>query len=150
MNFDCQIQNKIELLNEILAELNESILFENLDFSIGELSAEFYLELKLHNSYKNTIPMEIRISQDGFQIGLDRVSEVYEWSNDFIEKSNNVVKTLIRQLFTSSIEVEYCGTNYTCFNIFDKNGELLFSTPVISGFYLKYKCQKKTYSPIYP
>jgi hypothetical protein len=149
MKFDRQIEYKIELLNKILTDLKKPTLFENPDFSIGELSTEFYLELKLSSSDKNTISMEIRISLFDLQIGLDRIKEVYEWSNDSIEREQTQIINLIKQLFTSSVLVEYCGSNYTSFTIFNAGGGISFKTPIIQGFYLKFNCKQKILSPIY-
>lgn len=149
MKFNKQIELKIELLNEILIELNEPVLFDNPDFSVGELSTEFYLELKLLNSNQNTIPMEIRVSLFDLQIGLDRVKEVYEWSNETINEERGKIISFIKCLFTSCILVEYCGSNYTAFSIFNSKGNIAFKTPIIQGFYLKLNCKKRLFSSIY-
>lgn len=149
MKFDKQIEHKIDLLNEVLADLNQPKLLENSCFSVGDLSCEFYLELKLESLSKETISMEIRVSLNDLQIGLDRVSEVYEWSNDTIIKERREISTLIKQLLTSPILVEYCGANYTAFSVFDVRGNIAFKTPIIQGLYFKFKCREKLFDPIY-
>ena len=149
MKFEMQIEHKIELFNEILTDLGKPTILENSNFSSSELSNELYLELRLLCLDKNTIPMEIRISTVDLQIGLDRVPEVYEWSNNSIDRERGKIVNFIKRLLTSPISVEYCGSNYTAFSILDSNGNIVFRTPVIQGFYLRFNCYKKLFSPIY-
>lgn len=141
------IEQKISLLNEILSDLNAPPIFENADFSIDSLSAEFYLKLNIRR--ENAILMDIHLSLNAIEIGLDREGEVYEWYINSIEESKAEVTTRIKQLLTGFIVVEYCGSNYTCFNVFEPDGQLLYSTPVISGLYFKNKCQKRLFLPYY-
>lgn len=151
MTFDEPLEDSIRLLNDALTDLGKKGVFENSDFLVGELSTKFFLDLNVSPVGRNTIPMSIQISAAGGYIGLDQKSEVYEWSSDFAKKSASDVRKLITCLLSSFIMVEYCGSNYTCFNVFNQGGELLFSRPVIDGiFFLKHNCKKKLYSPIYP
>jgi len=150
MQFDKQVQDKIDLLDTVFSELEVPLPFENNDFLVEEISNNGFLRLKLCESERNLISMEICLSLFGIQINVDRESEVYEWSNKHIEKERENVISFIKQVLTSFVMVEYCGSHYTAFSFFDQNGTFLFKTPIISGFYFKYKCKKKLYFPIYP
>lgn len=52
-------------------------------------------------------------------------------------------------LFTSTIKVEYCGSNYTKIYFFDGNGECVKTLKYVTGLYLKVGCQTKEFPPIY-
>ena len=128
MTYKAEILDKIDIINQVLLRLNKPGIFENSDFSIDEMSVEFYL--KLNFVKKESVRFNIKISLSDIQIGIDRIDEAFTWPNNALEYDKKEIDNLIEQLLISTIKVEYCGSNYTKLYLLNsglmdkKNGEI--------------------------
>jgi hypothetical protein len=66
-----------------------------------------------------------------------------------MREDSNKVKDFIKKLFTGSIKVKYCGSNYTRLCFFDNNGNCVKTLKYVTGPYLKVGCKTKVFEPIY-
>lgn len=147
MTYKAEILDIIDTINQVLLRLNKPTIFENPDFSIDEMSMEFYL--KLNFAKKESIHFNIKISLHDIQIGIDRIDEAFTWSTNALEHDKKEIDNLIEQLFTSTIKVEYCGSNYTKLYLLNSIGECSKTLKYVTGLYLKINCQTREYKPVY-
>ena len=146
MKYDKKIFEGVEIINNSLKGLKEFQLLGSPDFLIDRISHENYLKVDLKKS--NCIDLSIIITLDGIQFNIDRMEDGIEWSYSQFEKSPNEIINLIKIIFTSEIQVQYCGAKYTRL-LFNQNHECVKTIKAISGLYLKINCKTKNYPPIY-
>lgn len=148
MNYNNEILQKVNIIDNVLKELNQPGVLSNQDFNIDEISSEFYLKAYL-NTPSNELSLNIILSNFDIQIDIDRVNEAFVWSNKQIKEEEQEIKDIIKMLFTSNIKVEYCGSNYTKLYFYNKNRICIKTSKYITGLYLKVMCKTKEYRPIY-
>ncbi|MCB0740983.1 MAG: hypothetical protein R2796_07660 [Chitinophagaceae bacterium] len=148
MKYENEVYSKIELVNSVLESLNVSSLESNKDFIIDEsFHQEHYVKFLLQKP--SCIELQLIFISNALQINIDRTNESFEWSDKQIQENINDVKGFIKMLFTSTIKVEYCGSNYTKLYFYDVSGNCVKTLKYVTGLYLKFNCKTKEYKPIY-
>jgi hypothetical protein len=142
-----EVEMKIQLINSLLNDINENPLFEN-DTLIVDDSKNFEHYVQFTSSKENSIKVAIVCSKDAIQINLDRTVETFELNNEILFTKEYESRNEILKILTCSVEVVYCGKNYTDFLFFEKN-VILKNIKIISGLYLKINCTKKFYEPLF-
>ncbi|MCA0428652.1 MAG: hypothetical protein LCH37_14555 [Bacteroidetes bacterium] len=147
MEFIIEIKEQINLINEVLIDLKQSLLLDNQDFILDEMTAERYLKLKYISP--NHINFIITITPFGTNIDVDRAMEAYDVGKEYVNNNKTDYKAFFLTLFTSRIKVEYFGSNYTKIYFYDDSGTCIKTLKFVTGLYLKIGCKIKEYSPIY-
>lgn len=148
MNYNIHIVEKMRLIDTVLKELNQPVIFENPDFNINEISSEFYLNVE-HHTPRDTPTLNIILSNFDIQIDIDRVNEAFMWTNKQIKEEEEEIKVTVKMLFTSNIKIEYCGSNYTKLYFYNSKGVCVKILRYITGLYLKFNCKTRDYNSIY-
>jgi hypothetical protein len=146
MEFSAEVRKGISLFDSVFAESGAPPLLESSHLSIGEMTNPGYFIASLATS--TSIPIEIRISNTGLEIGLERESEVYAWSTEQLESTPELIRCTIRTLFQSYFLVERCGRNYVAFTLFDGEGGMINRFRIIHGLSLRRNCERQHYFPI--
>lgn len=148
MKYENEVQSKLELVNSVLKSLDVAPLEANKDFAIDELfHQEHYVKFLLKKS--NSINLELIFINNALQLNIDRTNESFEWSDKQIKENIEEIKCFIKVLFTSSIKVEHCGSNYTKIYFYSNRGYCVKTLKYVTGLYLKIGCQTREYQPIY-
>ncbi len=148
MKYENEIIQKLDLVNSTLESLNVKPLFKNEDFFIdNHFHQEHYVKFYLNRP--NCIKLEIVFIHNVLQINIDRTNESFEWSEIQIKENPNGVKKNLKMIFTATIKVEYCGSNYTKIYFIDSNGNCVKTFKYVTGLYIKIGCITKEYKPIY-
>ena len=106
-----EIHEQVNLINEVLIYLEQSVLLENQDFILDEMTSERYLKLKYTSQIH--INCTITLTPYGTQVDVDRAIEIYYVGMEYINNNKIEYKAFFQTLLTSKIKVEYCGSNYT-------------------------------------
>lgn len=119
MKFDEFVVNKIELIDRVLARVGAKNVVDNPLFQQNQARAyEDYVEYSVNSN--ESVSFNIIISRDGLQLGVDDMTEIFEWSQrQFIECRNEIVDTL-EMIFTSAVEIERCGRRYRVIRFFKR------------------------------
>ncbi len=64
------------------------------------MSIESWLKINLKNKGQNRIPLNLTFSPTGLVVRLDRIAEVIDWSDKDLIESNEIVTTMLNNLFT--------------------------------------------------
>ncbi len=144
---------QLAILDKILRDFGLLPVFENSDFVIDKgSSSTFGLDMSLVRLGRNTVPIDFLLEGGGMRIDIDSIPETFVWANKNMENSEEVV-CFIKQLFTSYVLMEYCGS-HTVMCLFNSEGQLVYKTTLryysFLGSFLKRECQKKLFLPIYP
>lgn len=138
-----------KLFNVVCSELNQKSLLENEYFNIVTGSNyNHYIELDLNK--KNAISLRLYLNSEAVTIDIDRASEGYVFDIEFIKNNEAYFINFIRMLFTSIIEVEYCGRYYTKIYFKNMEGKVLETLKYVTFFYWRKNCITKKYLPIFP
>ena len=149
MNYTKEVSEKVDLVNGVLDEIHAPHLLENPDFAIDEMSMESWLKINLNDGGHNKVPLSLTFTQTGLEIRLDRIAEAIDWSNKDLKESSLVVSTMLKNLFTSHVLVEYYGSSRTLISLFDKDGKCSNNFKYSEGLSLKGKRDVRLYYPIY-
>lgn len=149
MNYTKEISEKIDIVNGVLDELNAPGLLENPEFYVDEMSMESWLKINLKDEGQNKIPLSITFTPTGLEIRLDRIAEAIDWSDKDLKESNAVVITMLKNLFTSHVLVEYYGSSRTQISLFGRDGKSTNNFKYSEGLSLKVKREDRLYNPIY-
>lgn len=128
MKFSDLTNDRINLLNTVLSELNVPSLFENPNFLVDEESLRSHLVVIKVNSFsKKSCPMVIMMEEDSIRLDIFGLNESFEWSEKDIKKSRDKIISFFKQIFTSYILIEYWGSPHSksSMSLFDKNGVFL-------------------------
>lgn len=128
MKFSNLTNDRINLLNTVLSELNAPNLLENPDFLIDRESLRSHLVIITVNSVnKKNCPLVIMLEEDSIRLDIFGLNESFEWSKEDIEKSRGKIISFFKQIFTSYILIEYWGTPHkkSSMSLFDENGFFL-------------------------
>lgn len=148
MKYENEIIQKLDLVNSALERLNVKPLFINEDFSLDStFHQEHYVKFFLNKP--DCIKLELVFINNALQINIDRINESFEWSENQIKENANDVKDFIKMIFTTTIKVEYCGSNYTKIHFIDIDENCVKTLKYVTGIYLKIGCLIKEYKPIY-
>jgi len=149
MNYTKEVSEKVDLVNGVLDKIHAPHLLENPDFSIDEMSMESWLKINLNEGGQNKIPLSLTFTQTGLEIRLDRIAEAIDWSDKDLKESSSVVSTMLKNLFTSHVLVEYYGSSRTLISLFGKDGKCSNNFKYSEGLSLKGKREDRLYYPIY-
>ncbi|PZX59323.1 hypothetical protein LV84_01354 [Algoriphagus ratkowskyi] len=149
MNYTLEVSEKIKLLNRVLDEIDVCHLFENSDFSVDEMSMKSWLRINLTVSNHNKIPLSLTITEMGMEIRLDRISEALDWSDNDLRDNFLVVSSILKNIFTSYILVEYYGSSRTLISLFGQDGRCTNKFKYYEGLSFKAKREVRLYFPIY-
>jgi hypothetical protein len=160
MNFEFALNKSvvtnIELINKILVELNTETLSENKSFHLHKDSAGTNgIHFTIYSTKDNTAQFELYIESWGIRIDVDDIPELFEWTNEFIEKSETEFTELIINLFTGYISIE--TRSYSKFiQLFDSDGFFVDSIShnnlfhMITGRYIfRHKDFRRLYLPMF-
>ena len=150
MNYTKEISDKVDMVNEVLDEIKIPRLLENPDFIVDEMSAETWLKINLKNKGENKIPLSLTFTPTGLEIRLDRIAEAIDWSDKDLKESNAIVVTMLKNLFTSHVLVEYYGSSRTLISLFGQDGKCTNNFKYWEGLSFKGKREDKLYFPLYP
>lgn len=143
---------QLTILDKVLIDLGLPPVSENSDFVIHKSSSTFGLDMSVIRLGRNTVPTDFLLEGDGMRIDIDSIPETFEWANESMENSEEIVD-FIKQLFTSYVLMEYCGS-HTEMSLFNSEGELVYKTILryynFFGSFFYRDCQKKLFLPIYP
>jgi hypothetical protein len=146
MNYTNKIIEKIDFLNSILVTKRISKLLSNTDFIVDDLSTIFYLKL----NFNKTIILNFILTDDEFQIDIDRISEAYIWNNNQLFTDYKNIESIILMILTCNIKVEYKGDYFTKLYFINKEGRLLNTLKSINGmFYFVHKSCFYNYPSVY-
>ncbi len=143
------VYEKLDLVNGMLDEINALHLLENPDFSVDEMSMESWLKINLNEGDHNKVPLGLTFTQTGLEIRLDRIAEAIDWSNKDLKESRLAISTMLKNLFTSHILVEYYGSSHTLISLFGQDGKCTNNFKYNEGFSFKRKREDRLYHPIY-
>lgn len=149
MNYTKEVSEKIDIVNGVLDEINAPHLLENPDFSVDDMSIESCLKINLKDKGQNKIPLSLTFTPTGLEIRLDRIAEAIDWSDKDLKESNAIVTTILKNLFTSHILVEYYGSSRTQISLFGQDGKCTNNFKYSEGFSLKGKRKDRLYFPVY-
>lgn len=150
MIYTKEVSEKVNLVNGVLDEINALHLFENPDFSVDEMSMESWLKINLNDGGgHNRVPLSLTFTQTGLEIRLDRIAEAIDWSDKDLKESRCAISTMLKNLFTSHVLVEYYGSSRTLISLFGQDGKCTNNFKYIEGFSLKRKRENRLYHPIY-
>jgi hypothetical protein len=141
-----EVQEKIDLINQVFEKIHFEKILKNKLFTIDS-SFDFQHYLKVDFHHKNAINISFHFSNDDLRVDVDRIEEAFYLSNHMIFEKEDYLKEWVTIIFTSTIEVEYCGERYTKL-FFLKNGNCIKTLKSSRLIYLKMGCVKKTYNPI--
>ena len=149
MKYETKVSYKLDLINSVLDSVNASHLLVNRDFAIdNNFHHEHYVKFLLKKPH--SIYLELIFVDNALQINLDRTNESFEWSEEQIQENRQDILHFIKILFTSTIKVEYCRSNYTKIYFYDNKGNCVKTLKYVTGLYLRFGCKTKEYKPIYP
>lgn len=149
MIYTKEISAKVDLVNGVLDEIRAPHLLESPDFSVDEMSREFWLKINLNDGGYKKVPLSLTFTQTGLEIRLDRISEAIDWSDKDINEYRSVILTMLKNLFTSHILVEYHGSSRTSIRLFGQDGKCNNSFKYYEGFSLIGKRKARLYHPVY-
>jgi hypothetical protein len=148
MEYELNIKYMIDIVNSALININRLPLSSNEDFFIdAHGNYEHYVKYTLKKNY--CIGFDLILVNDYLQLDIDRVSEAYVWSIEQVRNEKNKIIEFLEALFTSTIKVEYCGSNYTKLYMINSEGNCIKTLKVTGLTYLKVNCTTKEYPPIY-
>lgn len=149
MNIDLNedIQKQIEMFDGILAEFNQSGIFNNPDFRIDR--EKWWLEFSLCR--KNSVDLRIDFSGSEMWINIDRTNETYGYGNEDTETKNYGFKAMMRIILSSTIKIEYWGKNLTKIYFLNEHGEQVGSMKYYTSLFTWFPklTETKVYPPIY-
>ena len=147
MKFDESVVNKIELIDRVLARVGAKNVVDNPLFQQNQARAyEDYVEYSVNSN--ESVSFNIIISRDGLQLGVDDMTEIFEWSQrQFIECRNEIVDTL-EMIFTSAVEIERCGRRYRVIRFLNAQGNVVHTCKYISGLFFPFFCKTEPYRPL--
>lgn len=149
MIYTKEVSEKVDLVNEVLDEIDALHLLENPDFSVDEMSMESWLKINLNDGGHNKVPLSLTFTHTGLEIRLDRIAEAIDWSDKDLKESRFAISTMLKNLFTSHILVEYYGSSRTLISLFGKDGKCINHFKYNEGFSLKGKREDRLYQPIF-
>ena len=161
MQYTNKVLGVISVINAALQELNKPTVFENADFTIGELNFEDYLTLRLDKKDRkdeNKIYYIMNISGDGLEVHLDRIPEAFWCSHEEINKDRAKAKDFILMLLSSTVKADCYGSsydiNYTKVSFYNDKGDCVHTVDRITGllpiFIVKrLPFKEKMYEPFY-
>jgi len=134
MNYTKEVSDKVSFVNEVLDKIHAPHLLENPDFSIDEMSMDSWLKINLNAGGHNKIPLSLTFTQTSLDIRLDRIAEAICWSDKQLKEASSVVATMLENIFTSHVLVEYYGSSHTLIRLFDKDGKCSNKFKYFEGF----------------
>ena len=149
MNYTKEVSAKIDIVNGVLDEINVPYLLENPDFYVDDMSMESWLKINLNDKGQNKIPLSLTFTPTGFEIRLDRIAEAIDWSDKDLKEANEVVTTMLKNLLTSHVLVEYYGSSRTKISFFGKDGKCTNNFKYSEGLALRGKREDRLYYPVY-
>lgn len=149
MSFAKEITDKVSMVNEVLNEIKIPHLLENPDFFVDEMTMESWLKVDLKDNGENRIPLNLTFTKTGLEVRLDRIAEALDWSNKDFRESKVVIKSIIKNLFTSHILVEYHGLSRTRISLFAQNGKCTNTFKYQENLSFKEKREDRLYFPVY-
>ena len=149
MIYTKEVSEKVDLVNRVLDEINAPHLLANPDFSVDEMSMESWLKINLNDGVHNNVPLSLTFTQTGLEVRLDRIAEAIDWSDRDLKESRFAILTMLKNLFTSHILVEYYGSSRTLISLFGQDGKCTNNFKYNEGFSLKGKREYRLYRPIY-
>ncbi|GGZ39322.1 hypothetical protein GCM10007049_35870 [Echinicola pacifica] len=149
MNYTKEVSEKVELVNGVLDEIHAPHLLENPDFSVDEMSMESWLKINLNDGGHNKVPLSLTFTQTSLEIRLDRIAEAIDWSDKDLKESRSIVSTMLKNLFTNHVLVEYHGASRTLISLFGQDGKCTNNFKYSEGISFKGKREDRLYHPIY-
>jgi hypothetical protein len=139
------------IISSILDELGQERLFENPYFSFRGPQYDDAVEIDL--SKKDAIRLKIEIFNSGLTIHIGGTNETFEYTTEFIQNNEKLVRKEIQMIFTHKIKEERCGENTTILYFIDKNNIIVRTFKYSGLFDLSYlnktKCNSAIYNPIF-
>ena len=147
MIYEKGVTEKIQQFNEVLLELGQPELQRNPLFSINQdRNYEHYTEVKINHPEKLFVLMVF--SNDGFTVNMDRSSEIYDFSSEFMQANPKATQNIMKGILTASVEIRYYGPSLTKFIFHPMKGEIYRSVKVYTGLLLWPFAQIKKFNPI--
>lgn len=149
MSYTKEISDKIDMVNEVLDEIKIPRLLENADFIVDEMSIESWLKINLKDKGENKIPLSLTFTLTGLEVRVDRVAEAIDWSDKDFKEANAIVKSTLKNLFTSHVLIEYYGLSFTRISLFGQDGKCTNNFKYREGLSFKGKREDRLYFPVY-
>ena len=147
MKFGESVMRKTDLVNSILKKNGARNLLENKIFRQNQARKfEDYVEYAVE--VRGAVALNIIISPDSIQLGIDDMTEIFEWSNRQIDEGRNAVSEIIETVLTCRVEIKRCGSKYRQIQFFDQDGRCVRTSKYISGLYVPFFCKTERYRPI--
>jgi len=150
MKYTLEISKKIEIVDVVLEEINVPNLLKSPDFYVDEMSINSCLRVNFVDKGENKIPLSLTFTPTGLEVRLDKVNEAIDWSDKDFMESNTVIKSVLKNLFTSYVLVEHYGYYRTRISLFGQDGMCTNIIKHQEGISFKGKRRDRLYFPIYP
>lgn len=155
MNYSIKVQEKIQLLSQILSALGSSQLGENEDFLLDpQWNTQWHVEYDVVPKDRQFLPVHLVIDEDFVRFDIANFAEVMVWTNKAILNSPNALIAFITNLFSSHILMESFD-GYAELSFFDSNGQILDKIQMgnrvnkLIGRFSKNLQQKESFPPLY-
>ncbi len=149
---------QIEFINTVLREIGEKPIDINHQINIEPNGYEAWhseecITFGIKNN--NSAQLIIMCIFDEFRIDIEELSEFRGYSIEDMKKNESQIKNEIKQLFTSTIKMEYYCNDYIIITLLDKNKKKIKTYKYIRGLFVSFyfwlcKCKERIYAPIFP
>jgi len=149
MEYEVEVLKKLQLVNSVLNKLGVRGIADTPCVALNE-SRNFpnYVEYSMRRD--GAVRIDLAISSDGMQVGIDDMTEVFDWSDKQVSEETNAVAEVLEMVFSSAIEIKRCGSNYRRIRFLGEGGKCLRTCKYVSGFFLPISCRVYQYAPLLP